>query len=129
MGTSIQDNYVYCVWPDFVLPLGKSGKDLVNYFKGNYDININYLEAAKTLPGTASKKGRIDQIFSVQKDSIDTFDQIKSGIGALYAKEIVRNKAHYIYNERVFLSYFKRLEDELIKAGELSKDDAYQTLF
>ncbi|TRM10579.1 hypothetical protein FH966_01940 [Lentibacillus cibarius] len=123
-----QENFVRCVLPGVPLPLGKTGDYLVHYFKENYNINIEYLDAAKTLSGYGARGGRIDQIFNVKEDSIDTFDRIKSEIGALYAKEVVRNKAHHFYMERVYLRYFKRIEDELLKAGEISDEDVYQTL-
>ncbi|GAB4074696.1 hypothetical protein GCM10028778_21990 [Barrientosiimonas marina] len=128
MPTYIQEDYVRCVWPNVALPLGKKGDFLVKRFKEKYGINIEYLEETTTLPHRSAEGRRVDQIFNVQGDSIEKFEQIKSEIGAYYVKEIVRNKQHYIYIERVYLRYFKRSEDELIREGELSKEDAYNTL-
>src|SRR5690625_6913584 len=91
MVSLIKENYVRCVWPDFPLPLGKNGNDVVNYFKETYDINIEYLEQTKTSVDYGAKGGRIDQIFNVQEDSIDTFDQIKTSIGAEY---VTRSEEH-----------------------------------
>lgn len=124
-----REKVVCCVWPGFALPLGKNGNDVVRYFKQNYGINIEYLEQAKTVPINGVKGGRVDQIFNVKEDSIADFANIKSEIGVLYAKEIVQNKKHRQYKERIYLRYFKEFEDKLLKSGELSKKDAYQTLF
>src|SRR5699024_9787676 len=121
-----KEDYVRCVWPGAVLPLGESGKYLVRYFKENYDVRIEYLEQAKTLPSHGENGGRIDQIFNVYLDSIENFKKIKDKIGAEYAKDIVRAGNHRLYNERIYLSYFKRFEDELLKAGEISEEDVYQ---
>lgn len=128
MASLIKENYVRCVWPDAPLPLGKDGKYVVDFFKERYDINIEYLEETKTLPGNGAKGGRIDQIFNVLEDSIDKFAQIKTRIGALYVKEIVQNNEHHIYKERTYLIYFQRSEKELLKAGEISEKDVYQVL-
>jgi len=125
----LQEDYVRCVWPGAVLPLGESGKYLVRYFKENYDINIEYLGQAKTLPNRGVKGGRIDQIFNVYLDSIDHFKKIKEKIGAEYAKDIVRAGKHRLYNERIYLSYFQRLENELLKKGEITDEDVYQGVF
>lgn len=124
----IKEDYVRCVWPGAVLPLGKNGKYLVNFFKEKYAINIDYLKEAKTLPGRRKEGTRIDQIFNVKDDSKDKFAEIKSRIGALYATEIVQKGEHHLYNERTYYSYFKRTEDDLLKAGDISKEDVYQTI-
>lgn len=123
-----QNKFVCCVWPGVTLPLGKNGNDLIDYFKQNYDIDIEYLEQTKTLSGKGAKGSRIDQIFNVKGDSITAFANIKSEIGALYAKEVVQHKEHRKYKERIYLRYFKQIENELLKSGELSKEDVYQTL-
>lgn len=128
MVSFIKETYVRCVWPNFALPLGKSGNDLVNYFKETYDINIEYLEQTKTSVGYGPKSSRIDQIFNVQEDSIDKFSQIKVSIGAEYARDIVKNNEHHMYKERIFLKYFQRSENELLKTGELAKKDAYKLI-
>ncbi len=106
--------------------MGKTGKYLIDFFKENYNIDIHYLEETKTLPGHGPKGGRIDQIFDVYLDSIDNFDDIKQKIGAEYAKDIVRMGNHRLYKERIFLSYFKRIETELLKQGEITEKDVYQ---
>src|SRR5699024_9380727 len=124
-----QTGIVCCVWPGFVLPLGKNGNDLVNHFKHNYDINMEYMEQAKTLPLNGMKGGRDDQIFNIKEDSIANIDRIKSEIGVLYAKEIVQQKEHRRYKERIYLRYFKQIENELLKSGELAEEDTYQTIF
>ncbi|WP_373894304.1 hypothetical protein [Virgibacillus sp. CBA3643] len=124
-----QENIVCCVWPGIALPLGKNGDDLVDYFEQNYGVHVEYLEQVKTFSVRGMKGGRVDQIFNVKEDSVADFANIKSGIGALYAKEIVQRKEHYKYIERVYLRYFKQLENEVVKEGDLSKEDVYQTLF
>lgn len=128
MVSFIEESYVRCVWPDFPLPLGKNGNDLVDFFKEKHDINIEYLEQTKTSTKYGEKGGRIDQIFNVQEDSIDKFAQIKTSLGAEYAKDIVRNNEHHMYIERIFLKYFQRSENDLLKTGELSKEDVYQLI-
>lgn len=129
MNFTNQNKFVCCVWPGFSLPLGKNGNDLVHYFKQNYDIDIEYLEQTKTLAGGGTMGSRIDQIFNVKEDSLANFDNIKEEIGALYAKEIVQQKEHRNYKERIYLRYFKQMENELLKSGELTNEDVYQTLF
>lgn len=124
----LKEDYVRCVWPGAILPLGESGQYLVDFFKENYDINIEYLDQAKTLLGYGSKSGRIDQIFNVYLDSIDKFENIKDEIGVVYAKDVVRTGDHRLYNERIYLSYFKRFEDELLKTGEITEDEVYQSI-
>lgn len=124
----LKEDTVRCVWPGATLPLGQTGKYLINFFKENYDVNIEYLDQAKTLPGHGPKGGRIDQIFNVYLDSKDNFEKVKDDIGVEYAKDIVRAGKHRIYNERIYLSYFKRFQDELLKAGELPDDAVYQSL-
>lgn len=125
----LKENYVRCVWPGAVLPLGENGNYMVNFFKEKYDINIEYLEETKTLPGRGAKGSRIDQIFNVQEDSLDAFASIKSDIGAYYAKEVVQNGDHRIYIERIYKLYFQRSEKELLKAGDISEADVYQEKF
>lgn len=124
----LKENYVRCVWPGAVLPFGQNGKYLVDYFKENHDIDIEYLEEVKTLPGYGPKGGRIDQVFNVYSDSTDNFEKIKADIGADYVKEFVRKGQHRLFNERIFYSYFKRAEDELLKSGEICENDRYQTI-
>ena len=102
---------------------------MVNFFKEKYDINIEYLEEAKTLPGRGEKGSKIAQIFNVQEDSYDKFDAIKSDIGAFYVKEIVRKGEHRLFNERIYKLYFQRSEKELLKAGEISEEDVYKEKF
>ncbi|TFJ94345.1 hypothetical protein [Lentibacillus salicampi] len=124
----LKEDYVRCVWPGVSLPLGKTGKYLIDFFKENYDVNIQYLEETKTLSGYGQKGSRIDQIFNVYLDSIDNFDNIKQKIGAQYAKDIVRTGDHRLYKERIYLSYFKRLESELLKAGVITEKDVYKSI-
>ncbi|RYG72944.1 hypothetical protein EU245_08355 [Lentibacillus lipolyticus] len=122
----LKEDYVRCVWPGATLPLGQTGKYVVDFFKENYDIHIQYLEETKTLPGYGPKGGRVDQLFNVYLDSIDKFEAIKQKIGAQYAKDIVRMGHHRLYKERIYLSYFQRIEKELLKAGEITEKDVYQ---
>lgn len=129
MVSFIQEDYVRCVLPDLALPLGKNGDYLVNHFKDKYDINIEYLEQTSTKSGKGPKSSRIDQIFNVKNDSLDKFKQIKDKIGALYVTEIVKNNEHHLYKERIYLTYFKSAETKLIKSGELSKENIYQSVF
>src|SRR5690625_6481520 len=128
MASLIKEKYVRCVWPDFPLPLGKNGNDLVNYFKETYDINIEYLEQTKTSVDYGAKGGRIDQIFNVKEDSIDKFAQIKTSIGAEYVTDIVKNNEHHMYKERIFLMYFQRAENDLLRAGEITERNKYQLI-
>lgn len=128
MVSFIDENYVRCVWPGAPLPLGEDGDYVVNFFKKKYDINIEYLDQTKTSTKKGAKAGRIDQIFNVQNDSIEKFAQIKDKIGALYAKEIVQNNEHHDYKERIYLKYFQRTENDLLKAGDISKEDVYKRL-
>src|SRR5699024_7830006 len=118
--------YVRCVWPGAVLPLGESGKYLVRYFKENYDVRIEYLEQAKTLPSYGENGGRIDQIFNVYLDSIEKFKKIKDKIGEEYAKDIIHAVNHHLYIKIIKLSYFKRFEEELLKAREISDEEVYK---
>lgn len=118
---------VRVVLPGTLLPLGENGNYLVNYFKDNYNIDIEYLEEAKTLPGNGEKGSRIDQIFTVLEDSVEDFDKIKDTFGAIYAKDVVRNGDHRLYNERTFLHYFQSFEKQLLKDGELTEADVYQS--
>jgi|GEM_PF-2440430 len=129
MVSFIQEDYVRCVLPDLALPLGKNGDYLVNHFKDKYDINIEYLEQTSTKSGKGPKSSRIDQIFNVKNDSLDKFKQIKDKIGALYVTEIVKNNEHHLYKERIYLTYFKSAEKKLVKSGELSKENIYQSVF
>ncbi|MUV37658.1 hypothetical protein JNUCC1_01464 [Lentibacillus sp. JNUCC-1] len=124
-----KQKFACCVWPDFALPLGKSGKDLVKYFNEQYDIDIEYLEAVKTTPGKGPQGGRIDQIFNIYGDDVDRFAEVKTEIGAVFATEIVRDKEHHYYNERVYNMYFRQIERKLIKTGELSESDKYPLKF
>lgn len=121
----LQEKTVRCVWPGAVLPFGENGKFLVNYFKDKYDVDIEYLEETKTLPGNGPEGGRIDQIFNVYNDSIEEFEAVKDKIGAFYAKEIVQSVKHHLYMESIYLRYFKRAENELLKTGDISEDDVY----
>lgn len=121
----LKETTVRCVWPGAVLPFGENGKFLVNYFKDKYDVDIEYLEETKTLPGNGPEGGRIDQIFNVYNDSIDQFESVKDKIGAFYASEIVRKAKHHLYMESIYFRYFKRAEDELLKAGNISEDVVY----
>lgn len=120
-------NDVRVVLPGTLLPLGENGNYLVNYFKDNYNIDIEYLEETKTLPGNGTKGSRIDQIFTVLEDSVEDFEKIKDEFGAVYAKDIVRNGDHRLYNERTFLHYFQRFEKQLLKDGEITEDNVYQS--
>src|SRR5699024_10358525 len=86
----LKEDYVRCVWPGAVLPLGESGKYLVRYFKENYDVRIEYLEQAKTLPSYGENGGRIDQIFNVFLERIEKFKKIKNKIWTEYEKITVR---------------------------------------
>lgn len=123
----LKEDYIRCVWFDAPLPLGKNGDDLVHWFKEKHNINIEYLEQTKTVPGSKPKSGRIDQIFNVYDDSIDAFEKIKQTINAHYAEDIVRKKEHHFYNERIYLSYFQRFESKLLKEGVLSENDRYES--
>src|SRR5690625_5076595 len=129
MVSFIQEDYVRCVLPDLALPLGKKGDYLVNHFKDKYDINIEYLVQTSTKSGKGPKSSRIDQIFNVKNDGLDKFKQIKDKIGALYVTEIVKNNEHHLYKERIYLTYFKSAEKKLVKSGELSKENIYQSVF
>lgn len=126
MVSFIEVESVRCVLPGFALPLGKSGDYLVNYFKDKHGIEIEYLTQTKTLPANGPKGSRVDQIFNVDKQSLDKFAAIKTQIGALYATEIVENNDQHLYNERVYLKYFQTTERELLKLGKISKEDVYQ---
>ena len=129
MVSFLKEDYVRCVIPGLTLPLGKNGDYLVNHFKENYDINIEYLEQTKTKSGKGAKRSRIDQIFNVKNESIDKFEQIKEKIGALYVTEIVKRNEHHLYKERIYLFYFKSAETKLLKSGELPKENVYQSVF
>src|SRR5699024_3040674 len=143
MVSFIQEDYVRCVLPDLALPLGKNGDYLVNHFKDKYDINIEYLEQTSTKSGKGPKSSRIDQIFNVKNyrldkynqnnniknDSIEKYKKIKDKKSALYVTEIVKNNEHHIYKERIYLTYFKSAEKKLVKSGELSKENIYQSVF
>ncbi len=126
MVSFIQVESVRCILPGVSLPLGKSGDYLVDYFKDKHDINIEYLTQTKTMPVEGPKGSRVDQIFDVQKHSLDKFAEIKASIGALYATEVVENNDQHLYNERVYLRYIQTAENELLKAGKISKEDVYQ---
>lgn len=123
----LKEDYVRCVWPDAVLPLGKNGNYLVAFFKEKYDINIEYLEETKTVTGRGPKSNKIHQIFNVYNDSLDRFKEIKEKIGAEFAEDVVRRKEHHLYNERIYLNYFKRFESKLMKEGVLTKEDQYKS--
>src|SRR5699024_10482713 len=129
MVSFIQEDYVRCVLPDLALPLGKNGDYLVNHFKDKYDINIEYLEQTSTKSGKGPKSSRIDQIFNVKNESLEKFKQIKEKRGALYVTEIVKNNEQHLYKERIYLTYFKSAEKILVKAGELSIETMYQSVF
>lgn len=126
MVSFIEVESVRCVLPGFALPLGKSGDFLVKYFKDKHGIDIEYLTQTKTLPADGPKGSRVDQIFNVDKQSLDKFATIKTHIGALYATEIIENNDQHLYNERVYLKYFQTTERELLKLGKISKEDVYQ---
>src|SRR5690625_278170 len=129
MVSFIQEDYVRCVLPDLALPLGKNGDYLVNHIKDKYDINIAYLEQTRTTPGKGPKSSQIDPIFNFKNDCLDKFKQIKDTICALYVTEIVKNNEHHLYKERIYLTYFKSAEKKLVKSGELSKENIYQSVF
>src|SRR5699024_7267570 len=82
-----EKNNIRCVLPGTSLPLGKNGEYLERFFKDNYDINVEYLVEAKTVPGKGHMHNRIDQIFTVQEDSVEKFAKIKNEMNAEYAKE------------------------------------------
>lgn len=127
MVSFITEDYDRCIWPGLSLPLGKKGDFLEKYFKIKYDIAIEHLEQTKTLPGNGPKGGRMDQIFNVKKASKDKFKRIKEKENILYAEEIIRRNEQHIYNERIYLRYLKNYENKLIKSGEISKDNMYQS--
>src|SRR5699024_8138231 len=129
MVSLIQEDYVRCVLRDLALPLGKNGDYLVNHFKDKYDINIEYLEQTSTKSEIDPKSNRIDQLFNVKNDTLDKIKQIKDKIGALYVTEIVKNNEHHLYKERIYLTYFKSAEKKLVKSGELSNANIYQSVF
>src|SRR5699024_12484276 len=108
---------------------GKNGDYLVKHFKDKYDINIENLEQTSTKSDKGPKSNRIDQIFNIKNDSLDKFKQIKDKIGTLYVTEIVKNNAHHLYKERIYLTYFKSAEKKLVNSGELSKENIYQSVF
>src|SRR5690625_2226547 len=118
-----------CVLPGIALPFGENGNYLVRYFKDTHDIDVEYLEEVKTVPGSGKNNSRIDQLFTVKEDSLEIFDNVKNDIGAEYAIDIVRHGQHRLYNERTFLRYFKRFEDQLRKSGEISNENIYQSIF
>ena len=122
-----EKNNIRCVLPGTSLPLGKNGEYLEQYFKDNYDINVEYLVEAKTVPGKGHMHNRIDQIFTVQEDSVERFAKIKNEINAEYAKDIVRLGNHRLYNEHIYIRYFKRIEDKLKKSGEITENNLYQS--
>ena len=126
MVSFIKVESVRCVLPGVPLPLGKNGDFLVDYFKEKHDIKIEYLTQTKTLAVEGSKGSRVDQIFNVPKYNLDKFAEIKEAIGALYATEVVKNNDQHLYNERIYLKYFQRAENELLKSGEISKEDVYE---
>src|SRR5699024_7310674 len=95
-----------CVLPGTSLPLGKNGEYLERFFKDNYDINVEYLVEAKTVPGKGHMHNRIDQIFTVQEDSVEKFAKIKNEMNAEYAKDIVRQGNH-----RLPISTIKELDN------------------
>lgn len=127
MVSFIKEDYDRCIWPGLSLPLGKNGDFLEKYFSIKYDINIEHLEQTKTLPGNGPQGGRVDQIFNVKNDSRDKFKAIKEKEGIFYAEEIIRRNEQHIYNERVYLRYLKNYENKLIKSGEISKENIYQS--
>lgn len=126
MVSFIEVESVRCVLPGFALPLGKSGDYLVKYFKEKHGVDIEYLTQTKTLPADGPKGSRVDQIFNVEKHSLDKFADIRAQIGALYATEIIENNDQHLYNERVYLKFFQTTENELLKLGKISKEDVYQ---
>ncbi len=125
----LKEDYVRCVWPGESLPLGEDGHFLINFFKDNYDVDIEYLEQIKTLPGHGPKGGRIDQVFNVYLDSIDNLEKVKDKLGVVYAKDYVREGNHRLFNERIFQNFFKRFQDELLKDGELAEENVFKSLW
>lgn len=122
-----EKNNIRCVLPGTSLPLGKNGEYLEHFFKDNYDINVEYLVEAKTVPGKGHVYNRIDQIFTVLEDSVEKFAKIKNEMNAEYAKDIVRQGNHRLYNEHIYIRYFKRIEDKLKKSGEITESNLYQS--
>ncbi|HLQ95823.1 MAG TPA: hypothetical protein VK108_05515 [Pseudogracilibacillus sp.] len=120
-------NDVRAILPGTLLPLGENGDYIVRYFKDQFNIDVEYLEETRTLPGNGQKGNRIDQIITVLEESVDEFDKIKDKLGAVYAKDVVRNGDHRLYKERTYLHYFQRLEKQLLKDGEISEDFVYQS--
>lgn len=120
-------NDVRAILPGTLLPLGENGDYIVRYFKDQFNIDVEYLEETRTLPGNGQKGNRIDQIITVLEESVDEFDKIKDKLGAVYAKDVVRNGDHRLYKERTYLHYFQRLEKQLLKDGEISEDIVYQS--
>src|SRR5699024_7456582 len=110
-----------------MLPLGKNGKYLEDYFKDNFQVDVKFLEETKTIPGYGKKSGRIDQIFDLHIDSMDNFEHAREKLNAQYAKDIIRKGEHKIYSESVYLRYFQRAERELLKAGEITEAERYLT--
>ena len=102
MVSFIKVESVRCVLPGFALPLGKSGDYLVNYFKEKHGIDIEYLTHTKTLPADGPKGSRVDQIFNVDKQSLDKFAEIKAQFGALYATEIIFNPVYSASSFSIF---------------------------
>jgi len=123
----LKEDYIRCVLPNVMLPLGKNGKYVEDYFKDNFQIDVKFLEETRTIPGHGLKSGRMDQIFDLHVDSVGAFDKIKGKIKAEYAKDIVKKGDHKVYNESVYLRYFQRAERQLLASGEITEAEKYMT--
>src|SRR5699024_824411 len=118
---------IRCVLPGTSLPLGKNGEYLERFFKDNYDINVEYLVEAKTVRGKGHMHNRIDQIFTVQEDSVEKFAKINNEMNAEYAKYIVRKGNNRLYNKHIYIKYFKRIEDMLNMLDEIKIKNLYKS--
>src|SRR5699024_1853511 len=122
-----EKNNIRCVLPGTSLPLGKNGGYLERFVKDNYDINVDYLVEAKTVPGKGHMHNIIDQIITVKEDIVNKFANIKNEMNAEYEKDNVQQDNHRMYNEHINKVYFKRIENKLKKSGEITEKNLYQS--
>lgn len=92
-----------CVWPGTTMG-SNTPQDMVDWFKEEFGIRVQFLEIIITNAGEPDSGGRSDIFFAVHKDDINKFAIPRLQIGVRWIEDVLAgcNYRKRIYPDRVF---------------------------
>lgn len=113
-----------CVWPGTVLG-DSTTQDLVDFFKKEMGIRIQYLEEFVTPASTKNGRkvpdtgGRVDQIFAVHREDVSRFTVLRLQMGIRWIEDYIDND-----REKIAPSYFTDYRSwDSSRAAQLFRQD------